>query len=552
MGSGGIDALLDISRRALFTQSQSIRVIGNNIANVNTEGYSRRLTQIVSTPSVDLAGGSFGSGADVANVIRRADEFLNAELLNRINDRSYAEIKEEYLARAEGPFSLDQLEGRVGYELSQFFSALEDLQANPSSIPLRSGVIQQGQVLADTLKSAYTIVADLQRESDDRLNVLVGEVNRLTGEIAGLNSQIAAAEVGLQENLTLRDERDQRLRDLSELVTVQTVENDDGILIVTLENGFGLVTGVDTNELEFVADASYEAAGAFPSGLDGVELGNIVFDYDDTASDAHVNLTDIISTGRGEIAGLLSLRGVQSASDTGPFDAVGELVTTATYIELITRDLLTTFNAAYMGYDSQTGLGDEDTVTAGFQASSGDLSGNSPTDIFSLFTSDAAATDGGTIGLPENGDLAANGIYSIGFSFAQTDPAALAFALDLDADEGETAFADGDGRGLELLLNRRAESRAFSLGAVTVTGTIEELYDTSVSVVGGLKANASNAAFVSQDREQQVEEARASVSGVSLDEEFAKLINFQRAYEGAARMISVGDELLAQILGLLG
>src|SRR5690606_21617175 len=110
--------------------------------------------------------------------------------------------KDEFLERAEATFSLDATQGRIGYELSKFFSALEDLEGSPSSIPLRSGVIQQGQILADSIRSTYGVIAGLQREADSRLVVLVSEVNRITEGIAALNSQIVAGENGSQENLT--------------------------------------------------------------------------------------------------------------------------------------------------------------------------------------------------------------------------------------------------------------------------------------------------------------------------------------------------------------
>ncbi|MCC6933918.1 MAG: flagellar hook-associated protein FlgK [Deltaproteobacteria bacterium] len=562
MASIGIDSLLDISRRALYTQSQSVRVIGNNIANVNTEGYSRRKAEIVSTKSTDLGAGAFGTGADIEKVVRLVDDFVNKELLARINDRSEAEIKDEFLERAEATFSLDAQDGRIGYELSKFFSALEDLQASPSSIPLRSGLIQQGQILTDTIRSAYQVIAGLQREADTRMQVLVGEVNRICSDIAGLNSQIVAGEKTLQQNLTLRDKRDSLMQELSEIISVRTVENSDGSLIVTLENGFGLVTGIETNALSYSLSPSFAQGNPFPPGLDGGAMGFIVHDFDDSlAGESHVDLSSTIASGGGELAGILNLRGLQSDTDTSPFDATGELVDMATYIELLSRDLLTRFNAAYLGDD-------EDTGTAVHDASSGDLNGNPsntflggiPQNTFGLFSftgANDAVTGGADVdldGLPEQQDLQTFGLYSYAFNltFGVTDPAKLAAALDLDADPTELAFAPGDGNNIQRLLNERNRIVTYTMGGIQVSGTIEELYDLTVSYAGGLKATSSNQFYISKDRETQLAEARANVSGVNLDEEFSQLINYQRAFEAAGRMIKVADELLAQVLGLVG
>lgn len=551
MGIGGIDSLLDISKRALFTQSQSIRVIGNNIANVNTPGYSRRKTEIISTQSVDLAGGAFGTGAEIASVARMVDKFLTQEQLLRINDSAYSSIREEFLKRAEGPFSVDQESGRVGYEMSRFFSTIEDLQENPSSIPLRSAVIQQGQTLVNSIRYTYSVVSDLQREADRRIDSLVTDVNRLTDEVANLNAQIQAGEVGNQQNLTLRDEREQRLRDLSELISVQWTETSDGVLNVTLENGFGLVVGTNSNDLEYTYDPSFSPVGGYPKGLDGQDLGFIVYNYGDDTTPAHVNLMNIIAGGGGELGGLLSLRGTQGDTDTSPFDASGSLVDVASHMETIARDLLTRFNTSYAGPD-------EDGTNLTYDPSSGDIDGNAPS-IFGLFNAESALTNAndidGVLGATA-GDLAVNISYANQLTFNVANPRELAFSEDLDAVAGSRQYAPGDGGILADLLAERERivdyKTEYGIGAVDVTGTIEELYNTTVSIVGGYAATATNNLLVATDRASQVNEAVASMSGVSLDEEFARLINYQKAYEAAARMIRVGDELLSEILSIVG
>ncbi len=547
--SAGIDSLLDISRRALGTQSQTVRVIGNNIANVNTEGYSRRRTEIVATRSVSLAGGAYGTGANIHKVERMSDSFLLEEQYLRIQDRSYANVRKEFLSRAEGMFSVDSEKGRIGHELSEFFSTLEDLQADPSSIPLRSALIQQGESLTTSIKNTYTLLSDLQRESDRRLDVLVKDVNRLTGEIAELNSQIAESERGLQDNLTLRDEREERLRELSELISIQTVENSDGEILVTLTNGFGLVTGVRNNELEFVKDPSFEPATGYPHGLDGGELGFIVYDFDKTdGGKSHVNLTDVIAKGKGEISGVLSVRGIQKETDTSPFDASGDLVKIASHVEIISRDLLTRFNKAYLGEDEDLN------PLNGHQASSGDLNSNSP-GVYGLFNAESPISDTVTAdGLPN--DLLSNISYASQIIFNVSDPAKLAFSKDLDPTPSSSSYASGDGSILSDLLKEREKIVDYSVATygishVEFTGTLEELYDASVTVVGGISAKANNQLIIAEDRETQINEAVSSLSGVSLDEELAQLINFQKAFQASARMVSVGDEMLTEILNLL-
>jgi flagellar hook-associated protein 1 FlgK len=545
MAGGGITELLNISRSSIFAQSQTIQVIGNNVANVNTPGYSRRQTELVNRVTSSAGANVFGAGVDINKVIRHVDNFLTTELNAKVRDRAESGARNEILARAETAFPLTGGAGTIGYELSEFFSSLEDLAANPSQIPLRTQVISQGNALTNAISSTYNTLAGLQREADNRIEFLVADVNRLSAEIATLNGQITASEIGDQQNLALRDQRDKALKDLSEKIGVTTVENSQGAVLVQLSNGFGLVTGNTSNDLEFSRGPSFAPVGGYPPGLDGSSMGFIVFDFDRTATVSHVDLTNLVAAGGGEIGGLLRVRGIQADTDTSTFDAQGDLVEIASRVEAIARDLLTRFNETYVGPD-------EDSSTAGVvEPSSGDLNGLPP-EVFGLFTF-TGAVDSDADGVATTADLIASNVSSFAsiIQFAISQPSRVAAALDLDPADGSTSFAPGDSSNIQALLNLRDDPVAYSVGNFSGTSTIEELYGLTVAYAGGVKRTAQNEHQIRVEREKQVEQLNASVSGVSLDEEFASLINYQRAYEASARMIKLGDELLNEIVQLL-
>lgn len=557
MGSIGVQELLNTSRSSLFSQTQVIRIIGNNVSNVNTEGYSRRKAELVSLGTQNIGQSNVGAGVDVKGIQRAHDKFVTAELNTRINQESQARVRDELLSRAEQPFQLDGSPGTIGYELSNFFSALEDLSINPSQIPLRSQVITQGQSLTNSINNAYNLTASIQREADSRLQYLVTEVNRVSEEIAGLNEQIIASEVGVQQNLTLRDQRDEAVRKLSDMIGADVVENSDGSFLIYLENGFTLVNGKVSNQLEFTYTPSDAPVGGFPPGLDGAALGHIVYDFDKGVGEAHINLTERISRGGGEIGGLLQLRGIQSVTDATPFDAVGDLPLLGAQIETITRDLLTRFNSTYLGdLDGDGTPDDEDSVAIGHQPVAGDATGTPP-DVFGLFNiSGIGMVDADANGLPDGTDLAAMSafnvtVFSDKLQFAFTNPDRLATALDLDAVEASTSFGQGDARNIDNLLALRNDVVAYSLGNFSANATIDDVYNLSVTYIGGRAATAKNELIVAEDRKALAEELFASASGVSLDEEFANLIAYQKAYEGAARFIRIGDELLDEIINIL-
>lgn len=552
MAGGGISSLLDISQRALSANTQAIRVIGTNVANVNTPGFSRRKVNLVTERPVAFGqDDAAGTGVQVNDIVRQTDQYLNNELLARVADRTKQDARQGILARAEEPFALDSTGGKIGSQLSEFFSALDDLSLNPSDQALRNKVIQQGQSLTQSVNSAYNSLAQLQREADDRIRGVLSDVNTTTAAIADINRQIPTSEANGQQNLTLRDTRDQLLNHLAEKISFQKIMNSDGTESVVLNNGLTLVSGSDSRNLEFTTAPSFAPVGGFPPGLDGGALGHIVYDFDKSSlGTSHVELSNILAAGGGEIGGLLGVRGVQALTDTTAFDAVGDIIDLASQVEGVARDLLLRFNSTYLGNV------DENTITpAVFDASSGDLNGNSP-NPFGLFSFPGAPLVTAN-GLPNLSDLTASGFPSLAnrITFQVSDPNNLAAAQDLNPVSGVKSFAPGDATNIQALAALRNTAIDYSLygvGTLSGTTTIEKLYQLTVSAAGTKSQDAKNQFSVAKDRESQVQEFQQSISGVSLDEEFAQLINFQRAFEASARIVRVGDELTQQILGLLG
>lgn len=546
-----IGGLLDTSRRALTAQSIGIAVVGDNIANVNTAGYTRRRADLISTTSSNSSGLPIGSGVEVRNIIRVADQFLNRDLVARIGDRAKAEIKSEFLLRAEGAFSLEGDPGSINYQLNAFFSSLQDLQANPADIPLRTQVLQRGSDLSFAVKETYNSVAQLQREADDRLKILIVDVNRLSSSIAEVNGQISRAETSSQEALTLRDQRDLLLTELGQLVSFQTVEDSNAQVGVYLANGFSLVSGSNSFNFEMTSSPSFAPPGGYPPGLDGRALNFIVHDF---GGGSHGDLTQILKAGGGEIAGLLELRGTQRNADTSAFDADGILVEVATQIELIARDLLTRFNLEYRGPDEDAGV-------AGHQPSSFDLDGNQPI-TFGLFSFNGAVAgnnfgDVDNDGVPSSADLnsliTAGGIpnFASRLIFNVTDERALAAARDLNPVAAATTWSTGDSSNITGLLSQRDIQQTYAIGTISLTANIDGMYALTVSNVGGKSARAQDDLKIFQARENQIKELQQSYSGVNLDEEFALLIKFQRAFQGAAKLIKIGDELSQELVNLL-
>ncbi|MCB0360230.1 MAG: flagellar hook-associated protein FlgK, partial [Bdellovibrionales bacterium] len=444
--------------------------------------------------------------------------------------------------------------------LANFVTSLQNLEGDPASIPLRESVIQAGQKLTNSLSTSFNSIATMQREADNRIKTLVGQMNSISEDIADLNSRITLSEIGLQENLTLRDQRDAKLQELAEIVSFDTVELNDGSINVTLPGGFPLVIGSNFRALDTTTNPSFLPAPtppaiAFPTGLDGAALNWITYDF---GGGSESDFTTQIASGEGELAGLLQLRGVQGTTDVRPFDASGDLVEVASRLEAITLILLSDINTPYLG----TGDGDNSTPLV-IDPNSVDLNGNNPV-TYGLFG--AFGIPSGTLDVDGNrrpsvaGDLnpyaIANNLpsYTSLLQFVPSQPEDIAAAIDEDPGPGAPVWSPGDGRVLRNVIERLSRQNVgLTVGSYTVNNrTLDDIYAEVTSYVGNAKNQAQDDYDIAVDKEQTIGEFQASVSGVNLDEEFAKLILYQRGFEGAARMIRLGDDLLGEVVGLLG
>lgn len=531
---------------SLLAQQAVIATTGNNIANANTIGYTQRTLTLETRAQQGNSGTlNVGNGVQIGDITRISDAFLEQALRDALGDQAGYGLEADFLGRVEDLFRLSGAGDTIGSTLTGFFDAINDLRLNPSSIELRQNVLERAEDLVTAIKNTYNSIAQLQNEADDRIGTEIETVNSITQQIAVLNGQISTREAAGFGAPDERDQRDILLRQLAERISFTLVEQNDGTLNVVLPNGFPIVSGTTARALSVTETPSF-AGGSPPPALDGSALNYIVYDYDQTAGEAHVDLTSILKDGTGSIAGLLRVRGTNDAGNTSAFEGDGALVAMATRVEALTRTLLTTLNRTYLGSDENGGL-------AGHQPSSGDLDGNAPA-VYGLFTFEFGGTrDADGDGLPDDLTNPALGIdnFSSILQVTITDPRDLAAALDLDTAAGSTSFAEGDGQNLEALANLQSANNTFALGAFSFTGTFEDVYSEAVSHLGNLSTRAAINSAVANDEVVTAENRRDEVSAVSLDEQFTKLISAQKAYQFSARMIRIADELLDEIVRLI-
>ena len=232
----------EIGRRALNANQLGMSIAGQNIANVNTPGYSRRVLQLSESSPLNISGYTIGNGVTVAGIQSFRDNFIQARIQTETGIAGRLTAQRNALAPVESALQGSE-NGGLQSAIAGFFGAFRDLEANPGSLPLRSLTAQRGANLANAFQSTRARIEAIRTSTDGQLRSSVEQVNSLSERVASLNKQIRLAEATGPEASALRDQRDQLVTKLSELSGARAAENQDGTLTITIGEGRPLVAG---------------------------------------------------------------------------------------------------------------------------------------------------------------------------------------------------------------------------------------------------------------------------------------------------------------------
>lgn len=240
-----MSTLFNTALSALNANQRALATISNNIANVNTDGYSRQTVDLVARRSNATPAGSLGTGVEVAAIRRQFDEFATRQL------RESNSALNEQRTRAEQGQQLETVlfdDGNgINSALSSFFDGLQEIAANPSSLSARQSFLSQAQVLTNRFNDIQQRFNGIQDELVDRIGSSVNDVNKLAAEIFRLNEAIGQSQ-GSQPS-ELMDQRDEAILKLSSLVKVSVSDNGNGTVSVFIGSGQSLVLPGQRNTL---------------------------------------------------------------------------------------------------------------------------------------------------------------------------------------------------------------------------------------------------------------------------------------------------------------
>lgn len=227
----------------------------HNISNASTPGYNRQtIVQGTNVPTFTGAG-FIGQGTQVETVKRIYDQFLGGQVLSA---QAGASEMDTYLAQIRQIDNLlaDQSAG-LSPALSAFFKGVQDVAANPASIPARQSMLSAAQALVSRFQSLDQRLSDIRQGTNQQIAGQITRINTCSSQLADINQRIILAQAGgsNQPPNDLLDQRDQMLKDLNQLVRVSTVTQTDGSFSVFIGNGQPLVVGSQAYRLQAVQAA---------------------------------------------------------------------------------------------------------------------------------------------------------------------------------------------------------------------------------------------------------------------------------------------------------
>ena len=226
----------------LVSYQRALATTSHNIANADTEGYSRQKVDFATRIPSQAGNLSIGSGVNVSSISRVYDSFTVDQL--RHSQAAFSQADSYYQLTSQVDNALADTELGLSASLSRFYNSLQDVADNPSSISARQLMLAEAQGLGDRFADLSSQMDSLGREVNTRISASVSDINGLSSQIAEINLMISKTQGKFSSDANdLLDQRDQALLSLNELIGTTSVEQSDGTVSVFIGNGEALVLG---------------------------------------------------------------------------------------------------------------------------------------------------------------------------------------------------------------------------------------------------------------------------------------------------------------------
>ena len=290
----------DIGISGLYASQKAFEIIGNNIANAATEGFHRQRLNLNPGYSSQVGSIILGGGVDVAQVTRLIDNILESEIYRQKSSLGHVYQESATLSTIENSFGELTANGGLNTAIDNFFNALRDLSAHPSDITWQSQAVSAAETMANQFRTLEEFLTKLDSQVMYEAETIIDEVNALIETIAELNQKIERLEIGGAQANNIRDQRDQCISQLSELISVQTQNGEYGIVNISVA-GIPVLTGTSAIELDVGLDSNLgfgiSVAGDLNYYIDieGGSLGGLLSLKNNIISGIYTDLNNLAS-----------------------------------------------------------------------------------------------------------------------------------------------------------------------------------------------------------------------------------------------------------------
>jgi flagellar hook-associated protein 1 FlgK len=279
-----------IGTSGLAAAQKGLEVIGNNVANAATEGYHRQRVELSPAYSGQVGATLLGGGVDIAGVTRIIDRLLELEILRQQSSLKQVSEESTTLRTVESAFGELSSDGTLSQLIEEFFNTLQDLCAHPCEIIWQSEVATAGQNLANQFRTLGDLLTQLETQITLEAEDAVEQINTLINQIADLNDNIERMEMSGGQANNLRDQRDQRITELAELIGVDVQSREYGVVDVSIA-GLAVVAGSAATEIQ-VGPAG---TGNYDASVQGGRLGALLSLKNEIVAGIHTDLDTLAS-----------------------------------------------------------------------------------------------------------------------------------------------------------------------------------------------------------------------------------------------------------------
>lgn len=554
---------LRVALSSLYAQRRGLELAGHNVANANTEGYSRQRVDMVNvggplTPAFWSRWEGDGGGVQVSQVVRYRDQFLDVRAALEQGAEAHLGQARVVLDRLEQLFAEPGDLGLSG-QFGEFWAGWDDVANNPAGTAGRTQLLERAGTLVTGFNEAAAAISQMRVDTTTELSTVVDEINTTASTVAQLNEAIKTAAIaGLATN-DLQDQRDLLVGKLSELVGATIRPGEFGQVSLFI-GGSQLVSQERTEQL--LLDTTGPTAvirwqkDNFPASVTSGTAGGKLEAINTTLPGYLGDLDAIAVKLRDDVNAL------QSAM-TGTIPAAERDKTAAGNLQLDLSLNGGPFTTVTVAGADWSGAGGAAALQASMQASVDAAIGAGTTTVtvtggagaplaISLtplgtnsVLSRATGTNTGFATLLGSSAVGADGVGGRRF-FEGTDASTLTMSAGVAGNPDAIGAGVASGGPLD-------GSRALAIAELATSASGPDALYRSFIVALGVDSQTTQRRYEIQVvAKERVDEARSSVSGVNIDEEMVNMVQFQKAYDAAARFMTTIDEMLDTLINRTG